>query len=299
MMQELYALAPDRSAAFVRAFLGHFLPEPTSTAEGYPVPACAAMPDRVFVTDDEVMRYLEAHPAEDYSLYWHHPHDEGRMAMAFFTVDGALIVGLAEPESDARQRLRELAAFAGTSHAMLGWDADPANTVPDFIRECALAATLPRDSAATVELMDAVGAYVELQTRLVAALIEAHPSVLDPQPWQWPQRLTLEQPDGTWRFRRHGLGFRIESLADRTVVEAHRYVDTHPDAIDAFRLSTYLASRFIRRIRHDDGWIDAEHDAIAAALQTLARRGALTKIEPGSLPACEYVLVACSRGHGS
>lgn len=299
MMQELYALAPDRSAAFVRAFLDRFLPDRRAGAEGYPVPAYADVPGHVFATDDDLIRYLEAHSAEDYSLYWHDAHVEGRMAMAFFTVDGAVIVGLAEPEAEATQRLRELAGFAGTPHAMVGWEAPPADTVPNFIRDCALAATLPRDSEASMDLMDAVAAYVDLQTRLVAALLEAHPSVLDPQPWQWPQRVELDLADGTWRFRRHGLGFRIESLADRTVVEAYRYIDTHPGAIDAFRLSTYLSSRFVRRVRHEGDWIEAEHDAIATAFQTLALRGVLTKVEPGGLPACEYVLVARSQGHGS
>jgi hypothetical protein len=293
MMQELYALAPDRSAGFVRAFLEHFLPERRAAAEDYPVPQFAAAPARVFATDDEVIRHLELHPTEDYSLYWHHANADGRIAMAFFTVDGALIIGLVERETEASPRLRELAAFADTTHAMLGGDSDPAHTVPEFIRECALAVTLPRDVGAIVELTDAIRAYVELQTRLVAALVEAHPAVVGQRsPWHWPQRVEIDQPDGAWRFHRHGLGYRIVSLADRTVVEAHERIDTHPGAIDAFRLSTYLSSRFIRRVRHDDNWIDAEHDAIATAFRTLARRGVLTAIDRPSSPAAVYVLAA-------
>src|SRR5512145_1299403 len=106
MMREIYALGSDRSVRFVRAFLDRFLPDRERVADEYEVPEHARQPSHLFLTDDDIMDYLEHHPWESYGLYWRDPDPDGRrLAMAFYTVDRKIILGLVEYPDVATQRL--------------------------------------------------------------------------------------------------------------------------------------------------------------------------------------------------
>jgi hypothetical protein len=293
--QEVYALAAERSTALVRRFLDRFLPVRRSFDEDDPVLADADEPARVYATDLEFLDYLVEHRTVPYELHW---YDEtagaGRQAMAFFTADGGLILGLEADLIDASDRLRDLAAVAGTRHTLLGCEESPPDTTSGFIGRCEVAASRSRDDAPEPALLDVVRGYADLQARLVTAMVDAHPVTRELRPQEWPQRGALYLVDGGWRFRRHGLGFRFESRRDATVVEAHERLATSPAAVDAFRLSTYLRSRFIRRVRHDGGLLDVAFDTLGAALAALAQRGAVTPVDPRSSPGCAYLLAAAS-----
>jgi hypothetical protein len=293
--QTIYALASERSAAHVRRFLDRFLPVRRGMDEDYPVPAYAAEPAHVYATDLEVLDYLAEHLTVPYELHWYDAMaGAGRRAMAVFTADGGLILGLEEDLIDASDRRRDLAAVAGTRHTLLGCEESPPDTTGAFIGRCEIAASRSRDGTPEPTLLEVVRAYADLQARLVTAMAGAHPVTCELRPQEWPQRGTIDLVDGGWRFRRHGLGFRFESLHDAAVVEAHERLATSPAAVDAFRLSTYLCSRFIRRVRHDGGLLDVAFDTLGAALAALAARGALTPLDVPSSPGCAYFLAAAA-----
>jgi hypothetical protein len=137
MIQELYALSHDRSSAFVHRFLDRFLPSRTVEQDDFPVPEHAAKPEALFTSELEIIGYLETHPDEPYGLYWSDADpSSGRQAMVFFTEDGALILGLAEPEATARASLNELGMFAGTNHLLLTEEERPPSTGAEFIERC-------------------------------------------------------------------------------------------------------------------------------------------------------------------
>jgi hypothetical protein len=134
MTQEFYALSPNRSASFVRAFLDHFLPRRIALAEDYPVPGFTESPERVLGTEHEILQFMEERTHESYGLYFRDSDpNSARQAMVFYTVDGMAIVGLADVSTDHAARLADLATYVGARYALLGWEQPPPETSREFI----------------------------------------------------------------------------------------------------------------------------------------------------------------------
>ncbi|MFY1827066.1 hypothetical protein ACN47A_14185 [Myxococcus fulvus] len=84
-----------------------------------------------------MLKYLEARADEPYGLYWSQADGLApRQAMAFYTRDGKVILGLADLPERAPELLQELARFAGSCHALLGWEQRPPETAREFIEWC-------------------------------------------------------------------------------------------------------------------------------------------------------------------
>ncbi|WP_223746771.1 hypothetical protein ACJ2CR_11425 [Myxococcus faecalis] len=130
-------MSDDRRAEAVRAFLERFLPGRSIRRDEFWIPEFASPPREILRTEDGILEYLEAHADEPYGLYW--GQEDGlapRQAMAFFTRDGKVILGLADLPERAPVLLQELARFAGSSHALTGWEQRPPDTAREFIEWC-------------------------------------------------------------------------------------------------------------------------------------------------------------------
>lgn len=53
-----------------------------------------------------------------------------------------------------------------------------------------------------------------------------------------------------WDYSKHGVGVMFVGRESRRVVDAHRFLERWPSAVDAWRLSQYAESVGVREIRH-------------------------------------------------
>ena len=136
MTKELYALSNNRSTGAIFAFLDHFLPDRIPFADEFPVPEYADNPVEEFTSDNDLIGYLVEHPSETYSVYWNDKDPaSARQAMAFFTVDGNVILGLGL-EAAGEDELQTLANFVGAEFSRFGDEQPPPETSEDFIAQC-------------------------------------------------------------------------------------------------------------------------------------------------------------------
>jgi hypothetical protein len=76
---------------------------------------------------------LDAHPDAAYSIYWTNPHPESvKAAMAFFTKDAGLIVGLSVPEEKASEYLGQLKKATGSNTGATLFEQPPPGSVREF-----------------------------------------------------------------------------------------------------------------------------------------------------------------------
>ncbi|MDY3557416.1 hypothetical protein R5W24_006607 [Gemmata sp. JC717] len=129
---DVYALAPARTAEAVERFLARFAPAREPAADEYEVPRYADVPATVFRTPGELVAHGVAHPAEPHGLYWRClGGSDPAHAMAFFTADGGLILGLSVV-SDAEWWRAELLAAAGSTVGWVGFEEPPPDTAREF-----------------------------------------------------------------------------------------------------------------------------------------------------------------------
>ncbi len=129
---DAYLLVSDRSATAIARFLDHFVPNREEVADGYEVPQYADAPDHHFRRVEELIAYLEGHALEDYGIYWRNTGEGPAFAMAFFTSDGAVILGLACIEDEATAWLTELRAFAGSGPCCILFEQPPPDSAAAF-----------------------------------------------------------------------------------------------------------------------------------------------------------------------
>jgi hypothetical protein len=129
---DVYVLAPARTADAVDRFLARFAPERQESGSEYAVPQYADAPAHVFQRDGDLVRYCVAHPHEPHGLYWQClGAADPAHAIAFFTADGALILGLSVM-ADAERWLAELRAFTGSEAGCVLFEVPPPNTATAF-----------------------------------------------------------------------------------------------------------------------------------------------------------------------
>jgi hypothetical protein len=143
---DVYALVPGRDGQTIARFLDLFLPHREEAAESYPVPMAAAEARQVFRRVYELVDYLVVHPREAYSVYWSSLGGTlAAHAMAFFTGDGGLILGVSIPAStppadrDAERIANCLDVFArqlGALNAYALYETPPSyDTAGDFLKD--------------------------------------------------------------------------------------------------------------------------------------------------------------------
>jgi len=132
---DIYVLAPSRTKATVKAFLNRFLPDRIETANEYWIPQHVDTPHTVLHTSAEVISHCCGHSSQAQSLYWRRLGGEGpAYAMAIFTRDGCLILGLSANEQAAEKYLVELKEHAGSEIGYITVQGTPPQTGAEFRR---------------------------------------------------------------------------------------------------------------------------------------------------------------------
>lgn len=133
--EDVYVLAPERSAALIARFLERFAPCAEEVVDdGYGVPRFSDTPARHFRRAQELVEHLASHPSEPYGVYWRNLGAGPAFAMAFFTADGAIILGLSCLEGEAKAWLTELQSFAGSKSGCILFEQPPPDSASAFIR---------------------------------------------------------------------------------------------------------------------------------------------------------------------
>ena len=85
----------------------------------------------------DVVSRLQYDRDQTYNLYWNRVGDgQPHQAMLFFTVDGALIAGVAVPEWDTAGVLAELAGTLGAKYGLVLGECLPPDTADGFVQMC-------------------------------------------------------------------------------------------------------------------------------------------------------------------
>jgi hypothetical protein len=130
---DCYVLAPRRSAVLVAQFLGRFLPEREQARDEYEAPRFSDSPRAVFRDAAELAAYCEAHPDEGHAAYWRNTAGGGPAhAMAFFTTDGEMVLGLSTDVPQAEEALADLMAFAGSGVGYIDFERPPPETAAEL-----------------------------------------------------------------------------------------------------------------------------------------------------------------------
>jgi hypothetical protein len=130
---DVYVLAPGRTAGTIDGFLTRFAPAREPSADEYEIPQNADAPVGVFRTAEELIAHCVANPAEPHAIYWRSLlESDPRHAMAFFTPDGGLILGLSAV-ADPERWLHEMLAETGATLGLVAFEERPPDTVNEFI----------------------------------------------------------------------------------------------------------------------------------------------------------------------
>lgn len=92
---DCYVLARLRTRDFILSFLDRFLPQRQEYTDAYEVPQFGEHPELILPSAEALLDYLEHHRREVHAVYWFNPQEVPfRAAMALFTSDGQVILGL-------------------------------------------------------------------------------------------------------------------------------------------------------------------------------------------------------------
>lgn len=134
---EVYVLCGSRSAAMAQTFLETCMPARSPIANEYPVPEFEQFPSHIFQSPEELVRYLELHTEESYSLYWESTCKVGpRQAMLFFTTDGGMIAGVFVAATETENALMKLSQLVGGRFGYISGSHCPPVNSNVFIEIC-------------------------------------------------------------------------------------------------------------------------------------------------------------------
>lgn len=129
---DIYTLAPERTAAVIHKFLGQFVPLRVQSEVEYSLPQFSDIPVTVLETADELIQHCVAHSTESHAIYWRNLKEiDPAHAVAFFTADGALIMGLSVAAEPAAW-LRKLQEAVGGTNSCVMFEEPPPETVEDL-----------------------------------------------------------------------------------------------------------------------------------------------------------------------
>ena len=129
---DVYVLSPKRSAEMIDRFLGRFAPVREESADEYCVPRFSDTPEHLFRRASELIDFCVIHPREPQGIYWRSvAARDPAHAMAFFTTDAALILGLSV-SADSDRWLAKLLAFTSAEVGLVLFEDPPPDTAAEF-----------------------------------------------------------------------------------------------------------------------------------------------------------------------
>lgn len=134
---DIYALAPERSAAAVERFLAKFLPHRERADAKYAVQLAGGSPVAALSTPEELAQFCETNPEAEARAYWNsRAGGDPRAVHVFFLPAGGLVLGLsvaADNQAAWDRWLMDLLSFSGAKHGYWTGECPPEDTIAEFI----------------------------------------------------------------------------------------------------------------------------------------------------------------------
>ena len=131
---DIYVLSGERSASALEHFLSRFAPQREESSLDFAVQNAALGSEQIFDCSTPALAYCFAHPSASAGFYWRCLSVTPEHAMAFFTKDGGLILGLSTSEAEASPALAELRAFVGdVAPGYICFEHPPPDTTTEFL----------------------------------------------------------------------------------------------------------------------------------------------------------------------
>ena len=132
MWRDIYVLVARREEDYSR-FTATFLTGLGEAADEYEYPQFASEPSIVTSDLQVVLENLFRDRTQAYGIYWNSSGETGILAaMAFFTADDGLILGLTVREDEAERQLRRLMNDLGSTTGGIFGEEPPPETAAEF-----------------------------------------------------------------------------------------------------------------------------------------------------------------------
>jgi len=130
---DVYGLAPHRTAETVAQFLSKLVPQRAESADEYEVPQFADQPEIIFDSAESLIAHCVEHLNVPHIIYWRSLVDgDPANAIAAFTVDGALILGLSV-SSDPEYWLSEILVAINGDDGVILFEKAPPSSLLEFV----------------------------------------------------------------------------------------------------------------------------------------------------------------------
>lgn len=94
------------------------------------------------------------------------------------------------------------------------------------------------------EILEDIRHFAVLQRKLCTALADEFDLTGDMEVvFKLPSKGCIDLGGTSWQFTRHGVGVRFIDSSSNTVIDAHKYPISCPNALDAWRLLQYFELR--------------------------------------------------------
>jgi len=140
---ESYYLVNSRESKVILNFIGNHSIVKKELADEYPVPQYSNFTERTFLSDEELLTFLEANPNYDYSIYWENENKESviKQISIHFTDDGKMIVGVAiiGNELNSKESVKlfeEIKKYLNSSIACITSEESPPTNSSEFSNFC-------------------------------------------------------------------------------------------------------------------------------------------------------------------
>jgi hypothetical protein len=105
---DCYVLVTHRSPRFVERLIAEFLPDGAlEAADEYEIPQDADQPAQVFTKANDLAEFLENHPEETQTIYWHSTAPGDHTHANVHYIDGGMILGIGIPAGTNEDEILE------------------------------------------------------------------------------------------------------------------------------------------------------------------------------------------------
>lgn len=140
---ESYYLVNNRKSNVIFNFIGNYSIVKKELADEYPVPQYSNFTERIFLSDEELLTFLEANPNYEYSIYWENENKELiiKQFSVHFTDDGKMIVGVAIVGNELNSKesvklFEEIKKYLNSSIACITSEEPPPTNSTEFSNFC-------------------------------------------------------------------------------------------------------------------------------------------------------------------